>query len=64
MFWFFGLGLNQFWFSWIDRIKTSLHALMYIRFDQYTSMLHLFRKTYFDSLFHEFRVLYLNKTYF
>jgi len=26
---------------------------MYIRFDQYTSMLHRFRKTYFNSLCHE-----------
>ena len=55
---------SYIWFLWIDRIKTSLHGLMYIRFDLYTSILHLFRKTYFDSLFHEFGVLYLNKTYF
>ena len=27
-------------------------------------MLHIFRKTYFDVLFHVFGVLYLNKTYF
>ena len=45
-------------------IRTSLHGLMYVGFHLYTSILHLFRKTYSDGLFHEFGVLYLNKTYF
>ena len=31
-------------------IKTSLLGLMYIRFDLYTSKLHILRKTYFDTL--------------
>ena len=55
----FGFQFNRFldfeytyiWFSWIDRIKTRLHGLMYIRLDLYTYMLHIFRKTYFDSIF-------------
>jgi len=37
---------------------------MYIGFHLYTSVLHIFGKTYFDVLFHVFGVLYLNKTYF
>ena len=59
-----GFGFSYIRFSWIDRIKISLHGLMYIRIDLYTSMLHILRKTYFDKSIHVFGVLYLNKTYF
>ena len=60
----FGFQFNRSWFSWIDRIKTSLHGLIYIRFDLYTSMLHIFRKTYFDDSILYNRALYLTKRIF
>ena len=41
---FMDFEYRYIWFSWIDRIKTSLHGLMYIRFDLYTSMLHILEK--------------------
>ena len=63
-FWFNWFRFSYIWFSWIDRIKTSLHGLMYIRFDLYTSMLHLSRKTYFKDPIHVFGVLNLTQNLF
>ena len=41
----------RIWFSWIDRIKTSLHGLMYIRFVLYTCMLHTLDKLILICIF-------------
>ena len=48
--WFSVFGLTDLGFHEQNFIKTSLHGLMYIRFDLYTYMLHILRKTYFDII--------------
>ena len=60
----FGFRFNRSWFSWIDKPKTSLHGLMYIRFVLYTCMLHILNKHSLICPFHEFEFWCFNKTYF
>ena len=59
----FDFRFNRSWFSWIDRIKISLHDFMYIRFVLYTYMLHILDKLSFGMPIHVFGFC-VNKTYF